>query len=241
MNRLTRFSKAIASEAALPTSLPTVIGYGRIARRAMTGWGRVSENTFKDQVNRILAAGGQFVGLDAFVDRFESPGPGDHREFLLVFEDATYDLLDRAWPWLQAWGLPGVVFVRTASVGRYETSRMPGRTRTQFLSWSDLAHLQAAGVSVESEGHHGVDGSRVQPEVFYGDLIRSRRELERRLGRLPDAFRYVGGVRPNTQHLVEQAGYRVAFGRQAGHQHRFDVAYVGGGRGFLRRAHAASL
>jgi len=89
--------------------------------------------------------------------------------------------------------------------------------------------LRTKGIRTQSAGHRHLDLRSVPPEVAFGDLIRSRRELERRLSEEAIALCYPHrSVDEEVADLAHRAGFELAFGPAAGRvsDPLFDLARV---------------
>ncbi len=161
----------------------------------------------------LEAAGHRFLDLDEYraaVEGLREAPDG----LLLTFDHGEVEFLESTLPILRQRGIPSVLFLAIASVGRV-TSRGFGPLRQQHrqLSWSQLRRLIGAGVRVQSAGFESVGLGRMTLEVEYGDLIRSRRELERRLQEVAVALKYPEpAIDERMADLARRAGFVMAFG-----------------------------
>jgi peptidoglycan/xylan/chitin deacetylase (PgdA/CDA1 family) len=83
----------------------------------------------------------------------------------------------------------------------------------RMLTWEELSQLSSSGVEIGSHGlHHEIHHADQPAELRVRELVASRSELERRLGRPCRAFAYPNGnfVEASPRE-VETAGYDVAF------------------------------
>ena len=83
----------------------------------------------------------------------------------------------------------------------------------RMLTWEELAELASAGVEIGSHGlHHEIHHAEQTADLRVRELVASRAELERRLGRRCRAFAYPNGNFVKTSPgEVEAAGYDAAF------------------------------
>ena len=151
------------------------------------------------------------------VGDFESAAEGLRREergVLLSFDHAGPEFLEEVVPALLVREIPCVLFVPTASVGRISGKGLgPLRTRHRQMGWQQLRALARRGVRTQPAGHHLLDLRSVSPEVAFGELIRSRREIERRLQQEARALVYpFGSVDLQMSDLARRAGFTLGFG-----------------------------
>jgi len=200
-----------------PLKKPIVIACPRVLSHAGLGSSCISASCLERILDDLLASRRRFLDLDEFRAAVEglSEAPGG---LLLSFDHDGMDFLDSTLPILRERNIPSVLFLPIASVGRV-TSRGfgPLRHQTRHLTWSQLRSLMRAGVRVQSAGFEAVGLQSVTPEVEFGDLIRSRRELERRLHEEAIALRYPEPVTDERMaDLARRAGFSLAFGMVKG-------------------------
>lgn len=126
----------------------------------------------------------------------------------LVLDRFDRGLLHHARPVLEEAGVGFTVVLESARVGQLRRTGL--REREAVPPWSEVRDLVRRGGDVASGGHHGVSLRALAPEVIYGELLRSRCEIDRRVGRPPRALRYpFGEVTPEIAHVAERAGFEL--------------------------------
>ncbi|HEU5335896.1 MAG TPA: polysaccharide deacetylase family protein [Terriglobales bacterium] len=91
---------------------------------------------------------------------------------VLTFDDGLESDYTCALPLLRTFGAPATFFVNTSTIGQ------PG-----YVSWSQLAEMRDAGMSIQSHSHRHMDLTVLSPEVLKHDLSVSKQQVEDRLGR----------------------------------------------------------
>ena len=88
----------------------------------------------------------------------------------------------------------------------------------QMLSWKDVRQLSGAGVEIGSHGvNHEIHNDAQPEEIRRFELIQSKVELERQLGRACSFLAFPNGnFTLSSADEVRAAGYRLAFTTQAG-------------------------
>ena len=125
----------------------------------------------------------------------------------LVFDAWEQEFLRHAWPVLQ--DLDGTFGLVLQSAGIGQSRRQVLGDRRQVPAWSDMKALTDLGVDVVSGGHEGYDLASLAPEVMFGELLRSRCEIERRLGLTPRGLRYpYGRVDARVAAVAADAGFQ---------------------------------
>ena len=122
---------------------------------------------------------------------------GADKVAMLTFDDAYRCVLERAAPIVRAFDVPATLFVPTDFVGK-ELDGYP------VLSWPELRALSDAGWSLQSHGCSHRPFTDLTAGQMRTELAKSKRILERQLGRPVDSFAYPFGMVP------QDAGYLAA-------------------------------
>lgn len=116
----------------------------------------------------------------------------------ITFDDGHISHFTNAFPALVEAGMRAEFYVNTAVIGQ------PG-----FVTWSQLDEMAAAGMSIQSHGHHHVFFADLDLETLHLELERSKKTIEDALGKPVVVFAPPGG-RYN-QRVIQVAlalGYR---------------------------------
>lgn len=175
----------------------------------------VTPEAFATQVRGLAARGYRGVTFrDAVLG-----GPAG-RVLAVTFDDAYASVLEHALPVLADLGIPGSVYPVTDLVGGAAPMAWPGidgwiggphERELLGMGWDGLRTLADAGWEVGSHtcGHPWLpacDDARLEEE-----LVRSRAEIEERLGVTCDTLAYpYGGVDPRVIAAARDAGYAAA-------------------------------
>jgi peptidoglycan/xylan/chitin deacetylase (PgdA/CDA1 family) len=135
--------------------------------------------------------------------------PAGVRHVCVTFDDGYRDNLEHAVPVLDELAIPATIFLPTRIIDG-ATPLHWYRSPPPALSWDDVHDLQRAG-RVDFQSHTLTHP--LLPELDDGsarrEIVDSRSELERRLGRTVTVFCYpVGRFGPRETALVGEAGYR---------------------------------
>jgi peptidoglycan/xylan/chitin deacetylase (PgdA/CDA1 family) len=114
------------------------------------------------------------------------------RSVAVTFDDAYRSVLELAFPILAKHGLLGTVFVPTAHIGSGAPMTWPGIDRwigTEYeqeltgLTWHELTRLSEAGWEIGSHSASHARLTQLDDAALSEELLASRTECERRLGR----------------------------------------------------------
>jgi len=116
---------------------------------------------------------------------------------------------------LKKFGFPAVVFVPTDLIGKTNRFDREVEPEEAICDWSDLRALEDAGIRVESHGASHRKFSQLSAAERPEELVRSKRELEAKLGRRVSAFAFPygdsGSDGESTRRELAEAGYEVGF------------------------------
>jgi len=113
-------SPAQPSRDASRETIPRVLAYHKVTGFELGGtW--VPPERFERQIDALLGAGFRFIDETTFLDALDGRREPAGREILLTFDDGYRMLLDRAFPALEARGIPALVFLVSAFAGKANT------------------------------------------------------------------------------------------------------------------------
>lgn len=90
----------------------------------------------------------------------------------ITFDDGHLTHFTNAFPALAEAGMEAEFYVNTAMIGR------PG-----FATWQQLGDMAAAGMSIQSHGHHHLFLADLDLENLHAELDRSKKAIEDKLGK----------------------------------------------------------
>ena len=145
-----------------------------------------------EQLGALRDAGYRLVGLSEALDLLEA-GSTD-RLLAVTFDDGYRDFLTEGVPVLKETGTGATLYASVGHLGR--TADWLGRWAPDFgklLTWDELAEVADAGIEIGNHSliHHPLD---VLPAPqLREETLRSKDELEQRLGRRVRSFAYPHG------------------------------------------------
>ena len=177
----------------------------------------VGVQRFEEQLDALVAAGYHTVTVEDVVNAMRQGAPLPLRPVVLTFDDGNRDILDNAFPLMQARGMVGVVYV--------VANRMACDV---CIRGEDLRSLRAAGWEIGSHGltHQPLVDLRAGAQA--AEIGGSKERLEAALGETIDSFAYPFGlVSDESLNLLIQAGYTsgVGLGITNTH-HKNDLYYL---------------
>ncbi len=169
----------------------------------------VSTERFREQMAFLVQAGYRSLGLTEAVRAFSAGDPSLDRAAVLTFDDGYANFLDEAYPVLREFRLKATVFVVAREVGG--ESRWDVGTHSRLLGWSDLTSLHKEGVEIGSHTLTHPWLTRIAAGAARDEILRSRGEIEEKLGAAVTSFAYpYGDLNSDVEHMVEEGGYEAA-------------------------------
>jgi peptidoglycan/xylan/chitin deacetylase (PgdA/CDA1 family) len=164
---------------------------------------------YLEQHLRFLADRG-FVGVTFHEAVLRPPGP---KTLAITFDDAYRSVIELALPIISRVGFVATVFAPTAFVGTEEPMAWPGidhwrdtehASELAPMSWEELERLADAGWEIGSHTRSHPRLPTLADAPLHDELSRSRREIERHLGRPCPSVAYPYG--DHDARVVEAAG-----------------------------------
>ncbi len=149
----------------------------------------IAPAVFADQMAALAEAGIPVIRLDDLLAaRDGSNASRGHKllpeqSVILTFDDGFRDFADTAFPILNRYHFPSIVYLPTAHIGRAEAWRGANSPARPLISWNGVRDLAAEGVDFGSHTVSHPDLCALAPGVLAAELTRSRAVLEDRLGR----------------------------------------------------------
>src|SRR5207244_3075310 len=147
--------------------------------------------------------------LDALVD----PAGMPERAALITFDDGHRCVLDVALPHLRERGLPAVLFMPSAFVGRTNEFDGGAEPEGELCGWPELRELAAAGVSIQSHCATHRPLSELSRAECREEIARSKEALRTGTG-LPVemlSFPFGDDADGRLRRDLEELGYRAGF------------------------------
>jgi peptidoglycan/xylan/chitin deacetylase (PgdA/CDA1 family) len=133
----------------------------------------------------------------------------------LTFDDGYEDNFTNVFPAIAERGIPATFFLTLGYLGinRNRVVQVSPGIQKRMMRWEQLREM--AKVSLVDFGSHGLvhrDMSKLTCQVALGDMTKSRKTIEEKLGRTVSLFSYPGGFFSSaTNVLLPKAGYTIAF------------------------------
>jgi len=169
----------------------------------------VHPDDFAAQLAWLADAGYRPLSIDALCDVLSGATPEPPRPVVLTFDDGRAGVLRHAAPALARHGFPATMYAVTdwlegrgiADVERY----------SEFLGWSELADLRAAGFTIGSHTLSHRTLKKLAPAEQEREVVESRARLEQGLGAPVLHFSFPKGRSTRiARRAARRSGYRSA-------------------------------
>jgi peptidoglycan/xylan/chitin deacetylase (PgdA/CDA1 family) len=166
---------------------------------------------FRAQMAFLKFAGYRVIGIGEALDALYGDKPVAGRSVVLSFDDGYLNFYQNAFPVLQQYGYPAVLFAVSGLVGG-RASWLDGEpAQTPMMDGAMLRAIRSAKVEI---GAHSVSHprlSRLPQDQAVGEIRDSKRSLEALVEAPVDVFAYpYGDYNERIRDAVAEAGYRAA-------------------------------
>jgi len=191
------------------------ITYHRFGHADRDPW-CVAPHAFEEQM-RWLAEQERAVSLDEVLRFARGEIQLASGSVLVTMDDGFSSVLTEAAPILQRYRIPSVAFITTQAIGDPDAGKGAGEA---FLTWAQVAALNAGGMTIGSHGHTHRSMARLGPDEVRAEGQQSKRLIENHLGKAVTSFAYPYGMRNDesaaTASILAECGYGSIFVSQHG-------------------------
>ena len=184
-------------------------------RGAWQPWFYVPPGRLAEHLSALRESGWYFVDLMTALRGLLGEEPLPEKSALVTFDDSYRSVHEHGLQILVQIGAPCTVFVAVEFVGGVAGfDAGVAEPLEPLCSWSELAELASAGVSIQSHGCRHVRLSGLTTAALDDELSRSKQVLEERLGAEVVAIAYPYGDAGDSERVVpalERCGYRAGF------------------------------
>ena len=181
----------------------------------------VSPRRFAAQLRWLRRLGFQPLTLEEYLAYRREDRLPPARAVVLTIDDGYRDACTVAAPILRQYGCSATIFLVTQAVGRTNDwsarEELAGRP---LLSWSDIRAMQSATVQFGAHTRTHPLLPSIPPARARDEIVGSRLDLEREIGRAITTFAFpYGASDPTIEAVVRESGLLGACGAKAGLNH----------------------
>lgn len=167
---------------------------------------------FASQMALLARFGYSVLSMDDVLACLRGDRPTPAKAVALTFDDGYENFYDYAWPVLQRYGFPAMVYLISGKLGQASSwFAADGRDTPPLMGRARILELRRAGVDFGSHSVGHLKLARQSDARIREEVGRSKAELEDLLGEPVDHFCYpYGSYDLRTIDAVADAGYRSA-------------------------------
>ncbi len=164
---------------------------------------------FRRQIDHLVK-NYNVVPLNEIMEFVEGKRSLPRKSVAITFDDGYMDNYTNAYPYLRRNRLPIAIFVATNYVKK---EMRLGNCLLPMLSWNEIGEMSRNDVEFGAHTSSHLDLVRVDIQTAEREILRSKAEIERRIGKEVNSFAYpFGRYQSNVAALVRHKGFRCAFG-----------------------------
>ncbi len=142
----------------------------------------IAPAVFADQMQAIAEADVPVISLDDYLAAREGRAALEPYSVIVTFDDGFSDFAETAWPIMGTHGFRPIVYLPTAYIGGAEGWRGIANPPRSLMGWDTIRALSVDGVAFGSHTVSHPDLGALDPVALEEELVRSKQEIEARLG-----------------------------------------------------------
>jgi peptidoglycan/xylan/chitin deacetylase (PgdA/CDA1 family) len=167
----------------------------------------VSPQEFEEQMEYLYKNEYNAVTPDQLMAYLKYGKQLPDKPIMITFDDGYLDNYTNAYPIMKKYGFTATIFVVTNLVGN----------DPRFITWDQVREMQQNGIVFGSHTVNHKSLTSLTKEQIMDELIQSRDEMAKQLGKPPRYFAYPTGTYNSAiEDMVRAAGYKAAFTIQYG-------------------------
>jgi len=173
---------------------------------------------FEKHIQMLLSEGFKPISIEAVDSYYSQNSPIPDKAFLITLDDGFEDNYTNAFPILQRYNIPALIYLVTGLLGKTnQWVSAPTFSERKMLSWWQILEMANHGIRF---GSHTVSHPKLT-ELDDGsvneELIQSKQIIEDQLGLECRHFAYPYGLlTEKTRELVQKAGFKTACSTRSG-------------------------
>lgn len=174
----------------------------------------IDPNRFERQLRLLKKLGYRSLAMAELAESIESGRKPSGKRIVITFDDGYLDFYTNAWPLLEKYGFGATVYLVSDYIGgdsSFDKGLPSGVGPWKLMDYSQIVELQRSGIEFGSHGcqHRALD--TLDDTEKHDEVVRSRQELEQKLGQPITAFSYpYAKFQSSDFNLLSEAGYRTA-------------------------------
>ncbi|HCK98747.1 MAG TPA: hypothetical protein DHW42_01385 [Candidatus Marinimicrobia bacterium] len=191
-----------------PREFPVILAYHKVDNRFEFGITRTTVAQFHRQMQYLSQNGFKVIRPDQLFAADSIANP-----VLLTFDDGYEEFYRTAFPILQGYDFPALIFLITDYVGKLNLwDANLGWIRFRHLDWNQIREMSESGIVFGSHTRTHRDLTRLSGVEIYRELAESKAVIEEKLGKRVDYLSYpFGNYDARVIEIAKELGYTAAF------------------------------
>jgi peptidoglycan/xylan/chitin deacetylase (PgdA/CDA1 family) len=173
---------------------------------------------FEKHIQMLLSEGFMPISIQAVENYYTQHIPIRDKSFLITLDDGFEDNYTNAFPILQRYNTPAVIYLATGLLGKTnQWMRTPTFSERKMLSWRQIQEMANQGIHFGSHTVSHPKLTELDDASVNKELVQSKQIIEDQLGLECMHFAYPYGLlTEKTRELVQQAGFKTACSTRSG-------------------------
>lgn len=173
---------------------------------------------FEKHIQMLLSKGFKPISINAVENYYTHKMPIPDKSFLITLDDGFEDNYSNAFPILQRYNIPAVIYLATGLLGKTnQWMSAPAFSERKMLSWWQIQEMAKHGIHFGSHTVSHPKLTELDDEGVNNELVQSKQIIEEQLGLDCMHFAYPYGLlTEKTRELVQHAGYKTACSTRSG-------------------------
>jgi peptidoglycan/xylan/chitin deacetylase (PgdA/CDA1 family) len=173
----------------------------------------VDVDTFRKQLDIIVAAGRTPLNVSELVNKLRSQEPLPECPLVITFDDGYSNFSEMVTDALRERGLAATLYVTTGFLSGRPKLSAPRPFHDRMLSWSQLTEIARNDVEIGAHSHSHPELDTLSRQKAWKEITVCKQLLEEELAAPVLSFAYPHGYSsPSVRRLVHEAGYQSACG-----------------------------
>ncbi len=177
-----------------------------------------SQKRFEHHLQMLLCAGFKPVSIKAIEEYFSTQTPLPDQAFLITLDDGFEDNYSNAFPILQRYQIPAVIYLATGLVGKSNQWMCASTfSERKMLSWTQIKDMANHDIDFGSHTISHPKLTELDDKSVSKELVESKKIIEDQLSMECKHFAYPYGLlTEKTRDLVQYAGFKTACSTRSG-------------------------
>ena len=173
---------------------------------------------FDKHLKMLLSKGFKPINIEAVESYYLHNIPIPDKSFLITLDDGFEDNYTNAFPILQRYNIPAVIYLATGLLGKTnQWMSTPAFSERKMLSWPQIQEMATHGIHFGSHTVSHPKLTELGDDRVREELVQSKQIIEDQLGLECRHFAYPYGLlTEKTRELVQQAGFTTACSTRSG-------------------------